>query len=408
MTLPSNLTLAPQQREAYDKVGAWLKDTSPSCSQVFRLFGYAGTGKTTIARRLAMQCDGDVRSAAFTGKAASVLRKKGLAATTIHSMIYQVEEPDEELIASLKERIANAPSETLAKVIKQELATAQRPRFSLRNKESLDGVSLIVIDEVSMVNEAIGRDLESFGVKILVLGDPAQLPPVDGGGYFTARTPDVLLTEVHRQARDNPIIAMATLVRQGHRLRKGKYGDSECFDRRTENRDPFEYDQLIVGLNRTRKAWNERYRDRAGYGGDCPNAGEKVICLRNNAELGILNGTQWRVRDAEDVGYAYKLQLDDWDKEVKNEEEAFEDIVSKPQVSCEAHPFTLDLKEMDWYQRKQLEEFTWGYAITCHKAQGSEWPRVYIANESYAFRESQAQWLYTALTRASEKVTVAL
>lgn len=404
MTSPSEQTLSPQQADAYDKVGAWLKD--PQAKQVFRLFGYAGTGKTTLARRLASQADGEVRSAAFTGKAASVLRKKGLNATTIHAMIYKVEEPNDELIKSLKERIASAPSPALATVLKSELQTAQKPKFVLRSQESLDDVSLIVIDEVSMVGETIGRDLESFGIKILVLGDPAQLPPVDGGGYFTASTPDVLLTEVHRQARDNPIITMATLVRQGHRLRKGKYGSSECFDRRTDNRDPFEYDQLIVGLNRTRKAWNERYRDRAGYEGDCPNAGEKVICLRNNAELGILNGTQWRVRDAEDVGYAYKLALDDWDNELIAD--PLSGFMKKPDIVCEAHPFIVDLKELEFYQRWQLEEFTYGYAITCHKAQGSEWPRVYIANESYAFRDDWQKWLYTALTRASEHVTVAL
>ena len=57
-----------------------------------------------------------------------------------------------------------------------------------------------------MVDEDLGRDLLSFGKPVLVLGDPAQLPPVKGGGFFTEAEPDVMLTEVHRQAADNPII----------------------------------------------------------------------------------------------------------------------------------------------------------------------------------------------------------
>ena len=69
-----------------------------------------------------------------------------------------------------------------------------------------------------MVDEELGRDLLSFGKPVLVLGDPAQLPPVKGGGFFTEAEPDIMLTEVHRQAADNPIIRMSMVVREGGRL----------------------------------------------------------------------------------------------------------------------------------------------------------------------------------------------
>ena len=82
----------PHQDAALKAVAAWLKARpgSRGTPQVFRLFGYAGTGKTTLARHLAEGVDGRVVFGAFTGKAALVMRRKGCAdASTIHSMIYR-------------------------------------------------------------------------------------------------------------------------------------------------------------------------------------------------------------------------------------------------------------------------------------------------------------------------------
>ena len=159
--------------------------------QVFRLFGYAGTGKTTLARHVAENVDGEVQFGAFTGKAALVLREKGCGeARTIHSMIYRPKDLDTE-----------------------------EPSFVLNEDSPASKASLIVIDECSMVDEELGRDLLSFGKKVLVLGDPAQLPPVKGGGYFTEQEPDVMLTDVHRQAADNPIVRLSMQIRAGERLK---------------------------------------------------------------------------------------------------------------------------------------------------------------------------------------------
>ena len=173
---------SPQQEEALKAVAFWLKQGEP---QVFRLFGYAGTGKTTLARHLAEEAGGDVVFGAFTGKAAMVLRSRGCKdARTIHSMIYRPKEVDSE-----------------------------EPSFVLNEQSAAAHASLIIIDECSMVDEELGRDLLSFGKPVLVLGDPAQLPPVKGGGYFTEAEPDMMLTEVHRQAADNPIIRLSMMVR---------------------------------------------------------------------------------------------------------------------------------------------------------------------------------------------------
>jgi exodeoxyribonuclease-5 len=391
------MELSPQQAKAADDVANWFNGGTSS-EQVYRLFGYAGTGKTTIAKHIVGALDCSHVYAAYTGKAASVLKRKGCPATTIHSLIYKVEEQNEELVKSLKKRIQECTDESLKRILQKEFEAANAPKFAL--KEDIENTpELIVIDEVSMVGEALGSDLLSFGTKILVLGDPGQLPPIDGGGYFTAQSPDVLLTEIHRQARDNPIINMATMVRQGHRLRKGKYGDSECIDRRADNRDPRQFEQLIVGTNRTRKAWNSRYRDLLGWTSASPEQGEKVICLKNNKEKGLLNGTQWRVKQAEDRGYAIKLELFPWDEPFDFEKEG---------LLVEAHQFDTDYKQLEWYERNKADEFDFGYAITCHKSQGSQWKTGYIADESWIFKEHSSRWLYTALTRFEEKVVIAL
>src|SRR5947209_8225064 len=235
---PAKRRPAPQwtteQAGALDAVGRWLRKGD---QPVFRLFGYAGVGKTTLARHVADQASGKAAFAAFTGKAALVLRSKGCAgATTIHSLIYNAAEDND-----------------------------GAPKFTLNADGPASRASLIVIDECSMVDEALGCDLLSFGKPILVLGDPAQLPPVKGAGFFTEAAPDVMLTEIHRQARDNPIIRLSQTIREGGEVAYGEYGDSRVLRRREVNAEIVGgADQVLVGLNKTRRAYNGRLRELAG------------------------------------------------------------------------------------------------------------------------------------------------
>ena len=179
------MNFSGQQNEALSKAGAWLR---MRYAPTFYLAGYAGAGKSTLAMHLAEHADGKVAFAAFTGKAAMVMRQKGChGARTIHALIYESDVDP----------------------------TTGDVTTRLRPPGWLDKYALIIIDECSMVDEEMGKDLLSFGRPVLVLGDPAQLPPVRGGGYFTARQPDYMLTEVHRQAADSPIIRLATEIREG-------------------------------------------------------------------------------------------------------------------------------------------------------------------------------------------------
>jgi exodeoxyribonuclease-5 len=222
---------SPHQDDALKAVSAWLKSKPGrnGTAQVFRLFGYAGTGKTTLARHIADGVDGEVKYAAFTGKAAAVMRGKGChGATTIHSLIYRARESGEEI-----------------------------PSFDLYDEAPASKADLIIIDECSMVDAELGRDLLSFGVPVLVLGDPAQLPPIqtgaNAGGFFTEAEPDVMLTEVHRQAQDNPIVRLSMDIRAGEPLEPGRYGETEVV--RKADLDPqrvLDADQVLVGRNNTR------------------------------------------------------------------------------------------------------------------------------------------------------------
>ncbi len=258
-----------EQDQALKAVAQWLE--TKGGAQVFRLFGYAGTGKSTLARHVAEHVEGEVAFAAFTGKAALVMRSKGCKdARTIHSLIYRATDTETE-----------------------------EPSFVLNDDSDASRAKLVVIDECSMVDEELGRDLLSFRKKVLVLGDPAQLPPVKGGGYFTEGQPDVMLTEVHRQAADNPIIRLSMAIREGGRLERGVYGASRVVGR--DGLDPSLVtgaDQVLVGMNKTRRAYNARLRQLRGFSGDWPQSGEKLVCLRNNRKKGLLNGALFTVKSA--------------------------------------------------------------------------------------------------------------
>src|SRR5262245_8337022 len=339
----------PHQNEALKLVADWLKsgpgtDGGP---QVFRLFGYAGTGKTTLARHIADEADGEVKFAAFTGKAASVMRGKGCrGASTIHSLIYRARESGEEV-----------------------------PSFDLWDEAPASKAQLIIIDECSMVDSELGRDLLSFGVPVLVLGDPAQLPPVQGGGFFTEGEPDAMLTEVHRQAENDPIVRLSMDIRAGRRIEPGTYGLTQVV-RRAEL-DPqrvLDADQLLVGRNATRRAYNGRIRERRGLAEPLPVTGDKLVCLRNNRANRLFNGGLWEVNTSRLRRSTLTMQL------VPDEDMGGEEVKVKVRQEC----FAGGLEELDWKVRKRFDEFDYGYVLTVHKAQGSQWDDVVLFDESFA------------------------
>jgi exodeoxyribonuclease V len=385
---PAKLEWSPQQDAALKSVKAWFDD--PNAPQVFRVFGYAGTGKTTLAIEIANEVKGDegvsrdVAFAAFTGKAALVMQSKGCAgASTIHSLIYRVDE--------------DAPGV---------------PRFMLNDESRLTEAKLCIIDECSMVGAEIAHDLLSFGVKVLVLGDPAQLPPVQDAGFFTNAEPDEMLTEVHRQARDNPIIRMSMEVRAGNRLPYGDFGACKVLARTALRDDPaivLKADQLLVGMNATRTRYNARVRELKGITEPVlqgvvpikmPVAGEKLVCLKNDRAKYLFNGGIWSVHKIRKANPAMIHMV------IAPEDAG--GIARKTDVKV--HPYFFEGREgeLHWEQIKKTQQFTFGYALTVHKSQGSQWDDVMLFDESGVFRDDARRWLYTGITRAAERLTVVM
>jgi exodeoxyribonuclease-5 len=373
------MEFSAEQDRALIAVSKWLKAGD---RQVFRLFGYAGTGKTTLARHFAEGVDGNVLFAAYTGKAAQVLRSKGAPkASTIHSLIYRPKGEEEV-----------EDEETGVKNIS--------PTFSLNRKSIVSEAKLIVIDECSMVDEALGQDLLSFGTPVLVLGDPGQLPPVKGGGFFTDYEPDFMLDEVHRQARDNPIVDLAQQVREGRSIMIGDYGPAAKVISKADITQELVLgaDQVLVGTNRTRRRYNERLRELKGFDGPIPQAGDKLVCLRNDTAKGLLNGSLWTVTSAARTVKPSMNLL------IRAEDEGIERVSAKVKVLKAV--FETPDAEISWQVKRRHDDFDYGYALTVHKAQGSQWDNVVLFDESYAFREHSMRWLYTGITRAAETLTI--
>lgn len=404
---------SPTQARALDAIAAWLAD--PNAKQTLYLAGAAGSGKSTITKHAVADVSGRVVYCAPTGKAALVMRRKGCPnAKTIHQVIYRPagDPPSPEVLEGLRQEFkrlraineagAQATADRLAAQIARAEAEATRkgPRFSLNLGSELQGAAVGVVDECSMVDRFMGEDLESYGTKLLVIGDPNQLPPVYGTGYFTSREPDVYLDEIHRQALDSPILRLADYARRGQPLPVGAAGDGVDVRRYGDpslQARALDAEMILVGRNRTRHASNAKIRRLLGRSQDsAPVAGDRVICRRNNHELGLLNGSSWTIeRCAPDL-------------EQMTAKIAVRSIEDGEHVECSTwlHHFMAREQELVGHRRREHDEFSYGWAQTVHTAQGSQYDDVLVFDESRQFGKDARRHLYTAITRAAKTLTV--
>lgn len=460
------LELTPQQQAGLDKVRAWyFDDETPPDWTPFRWFGYAGTGKTFTAARIPEALGlSNVVFGTYTGKAASVLRKSlaryGVNApvTTIHSAIYM---PTTSAAArAALDECRKELSETRARVewIFAELNTlddttvltddaliksdgyrlglelndlqprlrdleaqlpkleadARRLRFEFNPMSEWASADLIILDEVSMVNAKLAADIESFGVPILVLGDPAQLPPVEGGGYYTDAQPDHLLTEIQRAALDSPVTMLATRVRESEATGLGLTRADLSVPSLAEAEQA---DVVLCWTNKRRWAMVNAIRNRRAilkmerYLSHQPVPGDSIMVLTNNKDAAVFNGELFEVREvaADAIGYRLTVVSD----------AGLERSLAVYREGFRGQEEQARAKNSGMGMRGDRVLATFGQAITVHKAQGSEWPHVYVVNETpgmiamtskrqgmgEALSQARA-WMYTGVTRASERVTI--
>lgn len=386
------ISLSPGQKKVLNEVLLWCKKNKSQSQLYITIGGYAGTGKTTLIavlrKRIAkLRKDMKVGFVSYTGKAARVLRNKLKDAKvllsedtvgTIHSLIYSP-------VVNEKEEIVG-----------------------WKKKEKIDR-DLIIIDEASMVDEIIWLHLLSYKVPIIVVGDHGQLPPISGSFHLIA-DPQLELVEIHRQAQGNPIIALSIQARQNGYIRPGFYGnfvrkfskeDSDSQETVSELLANYSPDTLILcGYNRTRKKLNLHIRNTLGFTSPLPQVGDRVICLRNNHEKHIFNGmtgTILKITDESTQWYKTQIQMD-------GEDGIYKGLISKDQfMSDSALNFT------DKRSRIMAGDlFDFGYALTVHKAQGSQAKRVILFEERFSKMDDEAwrRWLYTAVTRAEEELYI--
>ena len=398
----------------YDKEsGDFTTGSRSSLSQpIYRLFGYAGTGKTTVIRSTIAALAEEFGScrcgfAAYTGKAALIMRKQGLRAKTVHSLIYKVVPPPEDKIRELEAKIKAAADSAERKRLRAELREVAQPTFELNEESELYSMDLLVLDECSMINDEMLTDLLFFNIPLLVLGDPGQLPPIHGFGALMSAKPDTLLTEIHRQAQGNPIIDFATRARNGIPIRYGKFvsdtGSAEHMPIRDLTEETImSVDQVLCGKNVTRRTLNSQMRAALGYENHLPQNGDKLICLRNDIGKGLFNGLMCEVVDVLDLldtSILLLIHLETGGKPIK---------VEALRAHFDAYIDADAMNNVRWYDRARCDEFDFGYAITVHKAQGSQWDSVLLYDDGFLSwkRDERKKWLYTACTRAAERLII--
>lgn len=322
------------------------------------LQGYAGTGKSTTLKFLIGELgynEGRVHFCAYTGTAAKVLMDSGLNASTIHRLIYKP-------------------------IIEYGVCVG----FIRKAPWELQHLKLIVIDEYSMLPQDILDDLMSYDIPMLLVGDPAQLPPIGEpneyiGGYHA------ILKTVHRQALNSPILWAATEIRNGGIVKEGNYGDILFVGRKNQlNEEWVRKDvQFLVGINITRNSLNVQISGSAD-----PMDGDKIIFLKNDWNMNIVNGSITDIQKIKSKWDYYNLEF------------YFDEVLVRD--------YKAYYKEMPKKRVKVTNFFDKAYAITVHKSQGQtlDCPIV-IIDESYYFREYASNWIYTAITRSSGKKPVA-
>lgn len=368
--------------------------------------GYAGTGKSTLVKfiiaALAQECgikpEEDVVFTSFTGKATQVLQRKGNKnVRTLHKLLYN-----------------HYPL----------------PNGGYRRERIEDlGYKIVVVDECSMVPKSLFVDLARHeDIYIICLGDPGQLPPVNSNeDNHLLDCPHVFLDEIMRQAQESEIIQLTMKIRNGEPIEYMKGQEVQVIKKSELNTGMLLWaDQVLVGTNGMRNIINDQMRQLQGKEGE-PQDGDKVICLRNYWEVfsddanALVNGTIGTLEDVYETGIniaPYKTTDNETRMKIINANFRTEDEQSYYNLSMDKKLFKGTEPTLDWKTSFKMSknprtknflpmEFTYAYAITTHKSQGSEWDKVLVIEERFPFdKEEHKRWLYTACTRAAQKLVL--
>lgn len=352
--------------------------------------GYAGVGKSTLVRFIIDALNIPQKKVAYvtyTGKASLVLKEKGCPnAMTAHKLLYK---------AFL---MPNGEFRFVAKPILDE------------------DYSLIVIDEVSMLPQSMWDLLLSHNVYVLALGDPGQLPPI-GGSNEVLDSPHIFLDEVMRQAQESEIIRLSMDIRAGKPLELFDGKDVKIISQKDIVSGMYTWaDTILCGKNATRYNINDLMRTYIWDTNDpTPRIGDKVICGHNdwktfskidnqplvNGLIGTINSFDKytiAVRRVGDIS-VYNCGLS-----INGGTDNYKPLFMDTKLFLEHTP-TVTKDNYKWLKNIPIKSFEYAYAITCHKAQGSEYDKVLVLEENWPGQDHK-RWLYTACTRAANKLVI--
>lgn len=287
-----------------------------------------------------------------------------------------------DLFDQIKQERITEHKTNIRKLMEEDLPVMKKDPLEIVAK-----YSLFMCDESSMVNQKQGEDIMSFGIPTILVGDPFQLPPVKAKAYWHNLRPQTVLTRIERQKGLGAGIPLA-----GESLRKGgTVSRNESLRIHPRNSLPDErwttVDQIICGTHKTRERLCRYVRTKLGHSTDYPQPGEKVVAVFNDKGRGIMNGELYTVKNSELMrnGTVTRMTLEDpYGRVIEKVDGWTKGFGGRSQTD---------------YLDDQFGKFWWGYAITCHQSQGSEWKEIVVCDDWPG--DGHDRWLYTAITRAA-------
>lgn len=389
----NRIELTKMQKKWFNIIYEWYFDSKYYHSYII-MAGYAGTGKSTILGYLVDEFHKksiSIACATFTGKASYVLSTKirnysNNYIGTIHGLIYKPVINKDGLLSHFERR------------------------------QFID-YDVIIIDECSMIDEKIFKDLLSFNVPIIFIGDSAQLPPVSSDHFNIFENTEFELTEIHRQAEKSPIIQLSMRIRNGEYIECGNFGKGcakmSWHDIRAQktlyNHNPKDDDIILCGMNKTRIALNKMIRKKEHFNRPEPELNDKIVCLQNNHNLGVMNGQIGFVEDIqlfENFAFIMKMSSGNYITNHCVFKKGFDKLSQKLYYeTINKSKIKNKLKEAHF---EKLDLFDFGYALSVHKSQGSSWNRVILIEErnSYQSDDDFCKWYYTGVTRSENKLLI--
>ncbi len=361
---------------------------------VFEFAGGPGTGKSFvldfIIKYLGINRN-NIAPMAYTGAAAVNMRTKGLLnAGTIHSWIYHT---------NISPRIDKSGN-----YIMDEYFNRPKEGLDFIPKVELEDIKLIIIDEAYMVPFEMKKDIEKFGIKIIACGDWNQLPPINSKPAYLTNRNVHLLTKTMRQAENSNIVKLAYYVLNGFPISNGYYGDVLVINEdELTDQMIMSSDVVICSKNSTREYYNNKIRELYGFHNKLPEYGERIICRSNNKYevvegINLANGLIGTVTNFPDVSgfdgktfsMSFKPDLLSSSFNIKASYKYF--IASHQQKEA-----------LKYDKYLEGEKFEFGYCITSHLSQGSQFDNVIVIEEPMMGNINN-RLSYVAITRAKKQL----